>query len=408
MTLDVGRVGLDVDLGHPTETTHRATFDGGVETLFRGFINTSLANAKYLRSELLQQQGQLVAIRYSFDDTFDGYYLLAESRIDTTPLSYRAGIMPYEIAALRYGSDADVMLQSNLTGNTVTNAHSVTPTPWIAFPPGTLAVDVGSDSPTEFERTGEDGDMNVLINLDRDSDPTWSVTPANYYQGSAKILTEGLVRAGRGLPRNDPADWSLENGFIRMRPSAYQSTSDGELDFYWHNGTSWSTTPISFRIDWDGTDAITEWHYMTVLLNTPEQVTIRLVRDANTSPPGAHQHQLDCTLRRGAPYIAFYYKYAGSDLQHEVSRTATDAATSATGYITDSDTSDGNKWILGSPQSQTQDTTNGRIRASIASEFFKFYIASDIGNNGTGNDAPAAIQQQYHGWVSESVRAVRR
>ena len=408
--LRVGRVGTDtVDLNHPSEATITNRFESGRELMLRGFLtSTTVANARYLRTEILAQQGRLVALVYTGDDLFDGYYVLAESRVDIDPGTYRYGGFPYEIALIRIGSDSRTQLQSLLTGNTVTNAHSVTPSPWIAFPPNTLAVDVGGYNPTEAVRTGASGAMNLLVGLDRNADPTWSVTPGSYYGGSAKLYTQGLLRAGLDLPKNDPTDWIVENDFVRIRPAVYQGTSNGELEFYFHSGSAWSTTPVNFHIDWDGSTKVPRWHFMTPLWNEPEEVRIRLVRDAETSPPGAHSHQLDINVRRGAPYASFYYKYSGNDLLHEVSRSAADPATTATGYITDSGTIDGHKWILGSPQAQTQDLTNGRIRATVASPFLKFFIGAALNNATTGQNAPASVMAQYHGWVAETVRAVRR
>jgi hypothetical protein len=283
--LTIGRVGLEVDLNHPAEAIWSSRFDQGKELVLRGFLTaSSTTNARYLRNELIAQQGRLIAVTYTGDDLYNGFYILSESRIDVSPGSHHFGGFPYEVVLIRIGSDSRTELQSLLTGNTVTNAHTATAVPWLAFPAGALAVNVGDDTPTEFSRTGAAGQMNVLININRDTDPTWSVSPSSYYSGSVKLYTQGLLRAGLDLPKNDPADWSLENDFVRIRPSDYQGTSDGELDFFFHNGTSWSTTPISFHIDWDGSAKVSKWHFMTPLWNEPEEVRIRLKRDAETAP----------------------------------------------------------------------------------------------------------------------------
>ena len=126
---------------------------------------------------------------------------------------------------------------------------------------------------------------------------------------------------------------------------------------------------------------------------------VRTVRDAETSPPSAHRHELDIAVRRGAPYAACYYKYTGADSTHSVFRTATDAATAAAGYIKDADTI----------SAHTQDTTNGGIVPTVSSKYFKFYIGAAIDNaaNASG-DGPNDIRDQYTAWGSETVRAVRR
>ena len=78
--------------------------------------------------------------------------------------------------------------------------------------------------------------MAVFLDIPTTADPTWSIDPANYYDGSVKLYTEGRLRAGQDF-KNDPAYWEINNGLIRVRPSTFGGTSDGELDF-----SFWSTS----------------------------------------------------------------------------------------------------------------------------------------------------------------------
>lgn len=406
--LTIGRVGLDVELPHPSEWSESARIDSGREIAIRGFLLAAdSAQTSALRTELLEQMGKLTPVTYTLDPLLNGFYILTETRIDSLPVSYRGrGVYPFEVLLYRVGSDSRTELQSLLTAATVTNSHSITAQYWHATPPAALAYNVGSGAPLEKTRTTEDGAIAVYLDIPAQSDPTWSVAPGSYYGGAARLYTAGRLRAGQDFT-NTAADWSLENGLIRIRPVPYQGTSTGELDLYvWSSG--WSSN-IRWKILWSGTTKIPKWHYMTCIRNDPEVVVIRLVRDAETSPPSAFQHQLDLTLRRGAPYVSCYYKYTGGASTHAVARDSVDAATGATGYIKDTGTISGHRWVLGTPQAHTQDTTNGKITPTVSSQYFKFWIGAAVSDAADGSGhGPADIAKQYMGWVGETVRAVRR
>lgn len=407
--LTIGRVGLDVELGHPSEWTERARFESGREITIRGFLQAATASeVAALRTELLEQTGKLIAVTYSLDPEFSMFAVTTEVRIDTMPTSYRINFFPFEIALFRIGSDSRTELQSLLTGATIVNAHSLTPQPWHAIPPAALAYNAGIGvAPTETSRDAEDGTMGIFLDIDPTEDPSWSVSPASYYGGAVKVLTQGRVRAGQDV-RNGPADWSLENGLIRIRPVPYQGTSTGELDMYLYSGSAWSTA-IRWKIMWSGSTKIPKWHYMTIVRNDPEMAIVRLVRDAETAPPSAHRHTLDLVLRRGAPFVACYYQYSGGIATHGVARDSADTCTTQTWGLKDDATISGHRWVLGTPQAHTQNTTTGQITASVSSRYFKFWIGGAINDaaDATG-DGPADLAKQYAGWVSETVRAVRR
>ena len=138
--LTIGRVGLDVELNHPSELSESRSIDSR-EFMLRGFIrSTSVELTKYLRNELLEQQGQVVAVTYSLDSHFDAFYLLAESRIESMETSYlRRGLFLFEVSLFRIGASARVEFQSNITGTVLENTIGLLESevkPFIAPPPG--------------------------------------------------------------------------------------------------------------------------------------------------------------------------------------------------------------------------------------------------------------------------------
>lgn len=406
--LTIGRVGLDVELPHPSEWREESTEDGR-EIMLRGWLRAgTTAEVQALRTELMNQNYTMVACTYTLDTNFDGFYVQTSIRVDTVPVSYARNIFAFEVTLFRIGSDSRTELQSLLTQAPVTNSHSTTPEYWWSPPVGALAINTGAGlaSPTEWSRTTADGEIAVFRDIDQAADPTYSVSPATYYDGAVTLTTEGRVRTGQDF-KSDPAYWEISNGLIRVRPSTYAGSSDGAIDFSWWS-TSWGTD-VGFVVKWQNSVAIPAWHYVTALTNTESVVTIRLVRDAATAPPSAHRHELDITVRRGSVYAALYYKYTGAASTHSIFRESTDAATGATGYIKDSGTISGHRWVLGTPQAHTQDTTNGGIVPTVSSRYFKAYIGAAIDDaaSGTG-DGPDEIRDQYTAWTGEAVRAVRR
>lgn len=410
--LTIGRVGLNVvDLDHPASWKMERSFDNA-SIILGGYVrSTTIANAKYLRNELLNQQGSLIALTYTGDDFLDGFYILRSVRMETVINSYRIGLFPFELDLFYIGNHSSTELQSLLTVGDVQNDFSTTPFPFHAVPVGALAYNAGpTGTPTERIRETEEGNLSVFEEISATEDPSWAVSPASYYLGSSKVFTAGMLRAGLTIPANSPTDWYISNGLVEVRASVYQGSSDGDIELRFYDGSAW-TQWIDFRLVYDDINIIPQWHYLTIVRNTPEAVTVRLVRDAATVPASAHRHSLDVTLRRGSHFAAFIWNYTFTHAG-AVYRDTADAATRPGGasYIYDSDTIDSQKWILGSPRAFTEDTTNGGIVLDVEATAFPFWIGFLKGgsvSNDTG-DGPADLAKQYTGWVSETVRAIRR
>ena len=115
--LTVGRIGLELDLNHPSELREVRSIDSR-EFILRGFLRSStLTNTNYLRDELLEQQGHVVAVTYTLDPHFDAFYLLSDSTIESMETSYlRRGLWLYELSLFRIGASARTEFQSNVTG----------------------------------------------------------------------------------------------------------------------------------------------------------------------------------------------------------------------------------------------------------------------------------------------------
>lgn len=414
-SLTIGRVGLDVTLEHPYSWD-----SSGRSDRVRGYITDStVANRNAIRSELVEQVGRLVAVTWTKDTTRDGFYIVrsASVRSDVNRKSFETdGLMEFTVDLDRIGSVGSVELQSLITGTVVANDFGVITTetkPFHAPSVGALTYDSGSGAPTVIERTTSDGAITVFEDITDTENPTWSVSPSTYYSGAAQIKVSSLLRSGLDAP-NDPEDFELSNGLVRLKPGTTASVSDGTLEVEWYDGSAWDTAKVFYLTH--ATVQIPRWHYITILRNTPEECRIRLVRDAAESPPTSYRHILDISLRRGSRFLACYYTWTNTAIDMQIRVETNEASTAVTptgatgtfGIRATSNDASGNRFVLACPKTQTQDLTNGRI-TQAATTTFPFMIGSEVGGSGAASgDQAADLMLQYLGWVSETVRAVRR
>lgn len=410
--LNVGRISLQVE---PSEWAIERSLDSQ-NFAFRGFlIAADQTTTRYIRDELIAQHGDLIAVTWSTDPWFNGFYYLTDVRVETVPVSYmRRGLFPFEISMYRVGGYATTELQSLITSGDRLNDFGTTAQPYHAPAIGALAYNAGAGNPSEISRDTADGNITVYLDIDPAEDPSWSVDPANYYDGAVEIYTDGdTLRCGRELPGNDPTDWYMSNGLVQIRPQTYQGASNGRFEIRPWDGAAWDSW-IDFKITYDATNDVPQWHYMTIVKNTPEACIVKLVRDAATVPASAHRHSLDFLLRRGSPFVECIYSYSATTgtFTHRVGRDQVESITrpsTASSYVYATNLTDNHRWTIGAPYLFTASTTNGYITMDASNRIMPFYVGFIINNstNGSGG-GPVDLTQQYTGPVAETVRAVRR
>lgn len=411
--LTIGRVGLDLDLDHPASWQESRGVDER-EFVVSGWLrSTSVTNTKVLRSELLEQQGQLVAVTYSEDDHFDGFYILGDVRIDTVISSYLyAGLFPFEIGLFRIGGESRVELQSNVTGTVLTNDHGLASSevkPFIAPPVGHSAFDWEASSINSFSRTTEDGNITVYTSGgDFSEDASWGADPSTYYSGACELYVGSTLRLRSGLDvPNEPGNWSIDNGLVRVQP---ESGNTGRIEVSCYGGAAWeSTKDIAFD---RGGSKISGFNYFSVSRNSPEAVIVRLVAGGGAFS----RHVIDLQIRRGAPFVMGVWNTTLAAGTLKVMRDTTEASTavtptgasSAVGVRATSNDGDGNRFFIFTPQSHTADTTEGGV--SVAStQQIRFAIGHEIdGSSAATDDAADECALQYFGYFGERVRAVWR
>jgi hypothetical protein len=381
----------------------------------RGWLRDStLAETKILRTELVGHAGDLIAITDSTDTDINGFYYVDDVSVtaeaDKGSLQ-GTGLFQFDARLTFVGRYSSTELQSLLTMVDAVEDFSTTESYWWAPSIGAQAVDAGGAAPVIVERDGADGTIAVATDMTSGTNPTWSIDPSSYYDGAVELYADGdVLRTGTEIPM-DTTDWYISNGLMQVRPSAYQSTSDGELDVRFHDGTAWGDWQ-GFFLNWAGSNKIPSWNFVSVLVNQPELVIIRLVRDAAESPfATTTKHELDLTLRRGGRFVCGLYKFTGpTAYTHALEAAGSDTVTRPGGtasYVYLDTLVSGDRIVYGTPKAFTLATRE--IQLNATSKYMPFWIGAEVdsGSAASGNQA-ADLAEQYVGQVAEVVRAVRR
>lgn len=403
--LQIGRLGLETDLPHPFAFNDASPSNGGRALSIQGHIKDTadLATAKYFRDEFIYQarsplQSGLVPVISVSDPNLDGFYILESTSLQ---MSHRlgslqsTGFIPFTANLTKVET---VMFASGLTGGVIQNDHSVvTGDPFLAPPGGYTTFTPGAGSTRA--RPSADGTVHSFYSVDETSTPFWSVTPANYYNGAAKLRVGNplRLRTGTTVP-DDPDNWQIDNAHIRLT-----GNSSGEFTIEINDGATWQSS-TAFEILEAGT-AVGAWDHLTVLRNEPHEVAIRLIQTRNSATRG--RITLDLSLRRGAVFAnGLHTTTSSADLK--IQRTATDAATAFSPYgVHDSaNDGDGNRWVLGTRHTKTDDLVNGGITRT-ASTLFDWFVGIELdGSSAVTKDTAADMGAAYIHALAERVSPV--
>jgi len=312
-----------------------------------------------------------------------------------------------------------------LTGKLLDNAHSITSTSQqFHSPPGNHYNYFHQSNPTDGTRVAGDlttatASDTVTMRIKRDnnlrgSNAQFHVDPADFYKGSVRITTDSQVRNGLASP-NVSAGAILENGIVKIRVGS--NTTQSRIVSY-----LWDTTSYGSETEWaihrgtpSGSNQLaTEfrgWKTIQILRNTPELGIIRLTSHYQAS--GQDRLTLDISLRRGAHHASLILNQSpiSSRLNISLSEDPSSDADTATGYIkAGAVDDDGNKWLLGSPSSFTEDLVRGLIYPTSGGTQFKAFIGyelyeSDLSvfSQNTGD----SVRDQYLDNVSEYCKVVK-
>lgn len=443
--LHIGRLSIT----SPQSVNFQAT-DGGRDLIVNGSIGGSavtLDHIKYIRDELVSMAsyGLVVPLRYDGDDTYDGYVKIRTSSVNTS--RYTLGGFSYNIQFEYLGRSGEIQFESRFTGAMLDNDHDVTTTTMqYHSPPVNHYNYYHAGQPEDNTRLCKDltstvtGATNTLrlktdSNL-RDSNATYHVEPEDYYKGAVRISTgtydtgftktngvktydETKLEVRNGLfSKNKPTELVLENGLIKIVFG--NSTTQALFDTYifdvsdYQSGKTWAfsrgqpTGTDQLGNNWQG------WRTMQILKNHPECATVRLTSYLNSDSKDGRL-VVDFTLRRGAHHVSIVAnQFTASRFNLSLETASGTNASTGTGYIIDGSSSpeDGNKWILGSPESNSSSLEYDVEREMMykSGAVMKAFIGYELAQEDSSiNDADDAvdIRDQYFDNVYEYQKLIK-
>ncbi|MFD9465328.1 hypothetical protein [Streptomyces sp. NPDC060027] len=303
----------------------------------------------------------------------------------------------WKVGLTRLGSDAEVDLQSRLTGVVRVNDFSLTGERWHAPPIGHYGYQTGTTNPTTMTRTGADGAMTVYRGIPTGASPRWGCAPTSYLNGRVRLTSSGTEVCGVDQPLS-ATGWALTNGLVNVTTSA-----SATFDVQAYTGGAWRSK--LWNVSASGSAAsITSWDGATLLRNDCEHVIVRLTKSLN---PG--RATLDLTLRRGARTVEGYLQTTTSNtLAAYRSTLETNTSFAASGYVTaTANDADSNRFAAGSARTFTAHTNGGVTKAAATSLDFWIGVAAG-GGSAVSGDAATDLRNQYVGALPETIYAVRR
>ena len=403
-----------------------------------GGIEATLDHVKYIRDELvsLAAYGLVVPFRYDGDSSYDGYVRINSSSVSTNRYT-RAGFS-YSVDFEYLGRSGEIQFESRFTGALLDNDLDITSTSnQHHAPPGNSYNYYHPGQPTDGTRVASDltstsSGATTTLRLKTDSDvrdfnATYHVEPGDYYKGSCRVST-GTFSTGTGttglevknglFSSNKPGQLVLENGLIKLIFSSsttragftsyifdvsdYQSSKD------WAFSRGEPTGSSQLGDDWQG------WQTMQILKNHPECATVRLTTYLNSDSKDGRL-VVDFSLRRGSHHVSIVAnQFTASRFNLSLETASGTNASSGTGYIYDGSSSpeDGNKWILGSPESASSslnfDATREMMYKSGAQmkAFLGYQLAQEDASINTG-DTLNSVRDQYLDNVYEYQKIIK-
>tara|TARA_B100000287_G_C20665324_1_gene791565 strand:+ start:778 stop:2049 length:1272 start_codon:yes stop_codon:yes gene_type:complete len=382
-------------------------------TLSGSFYADTVATAKDYRDELISLANSTLTVPFTYtgDTTFKGFCTVEDSSVRARKLA--TGYFDYSVSITAKGRPSEMMFESNMSGALLTNSHSLTTSsttyaPWHAVPVNTYNY-YHTEAPVNATRATEDGNLEMFYDANlRNSGAQWICEPADFYKGGAKITINSVVKTGY-LTQNYPTGAEISNGIVKITSGSTTDESRFTVQFY-DNGSWTSSREIAFTYGSSGTEWKL-WKTVQILRNEPQECVLRFTTYSDSGGDG--RLVVDVGVKRGAHHISLVANQGPTSDRAAASRINLDGVTdvgalsSSTGYLKESSAdSSGQKFIFGSPQNFTADTTNKLIH--ISAKQFKTFIGYEYNASSPATiDASDAVRDQYLEGLYENVRLVR-
>lgn len=396
-TMTVGRVAL---LERPA--VEESADDGRSVTMKAREWGNKLGNAvpRTRGDGLLGHVGQVVPVAWGRQTHRDGWYRVDSAQATEVTQDGGWSAVEWSTSLDLVGLDAEVEVESRLSGGNRVHASAATPELWHAPAAGADYL-VGTSTPGYVDRVGEGGTVRVYRAIPAGAHPRWSVPAAGALVGAVSVSVGGVVRTGLACP-DTPATWALSNGVMRVEPR----TSAGTLRLTSYLASGWGT-PKVFDIK-RGSTSLGAAQHVTILRNDVCECVIRLTW---AHSPG--RTVADLTLARGARHVGVYVQQYAAPSALRIDDNGGGGVVSdqlaPSGYIERQPAdADGNFWVIGSAVAATAAGTFG-LAANVAALGLPAYIGVVRGGaSAVAGDGAAQVNAQWLGQPAQAERVIHR
>lgn len=403
--------------------------DGDVLSFTIEVEASSFAALQVARQQLLAYPGAgVVPVTWADDANWDGFYVVSRCSVSPPAQYLNTYWARVDIELVRVGGYSSPVVEL------IVNAVERTPTPTssqvlVGIP--TAAASSWWSYPTtataQSARVSETGSVTPFT-IDASSgaaiDETfqYQVAPADFYDGAATIEFSPTGSdpwypvVGRQLQSAAPGSVRVGNGLVRCKVSAAAAIT---VEVY--NGTSWEALAQTFTV---GSGVISSASAFAVgpvyasaskprvLVEGVEECVLRVpILGSDTSMRAS----LDISVRRGNRFVSFQGSglprtpvTSGSNVSWVVQASGgsvthvTTADWSEAIYLTSND-ANGNRWVLGSSDATSYDTTDRGIAGNAVDPKFVIGVELD-GTSATGVNEWEDLLAQW--WAATSIASV--
>lgn len=350
----------------------------------------SRAHVEAAHGNLKAMAGLTVPVTFTDKAELTGFY-----RVDSAGSTYEkwangaVQTASWRVDLTLIGGSSDVEIESRVPTIARLKDHATTPVFWHAPAGGSSSYYTGATVPAAtISRTSADGVIRVYLGIPLAVAPRWTVKAEDYLIGAARLSFLGFRRIGKFTP--PLATWEMSNGLVKIVPGPTGSVIISAWD-----ASQWrSAKTVTFTVSGA---ALTDQPDITIMRNDPEEVAIRL-----TYPIATGRTTVDLALRRGSRFATVLMKRHSSAA---LGIGSTGTYGNVTGGIRESSAdADGNRLVMGSARTVTQNLTSISKATTVAD----YFIGHEIDAAPQTGDAYLDLLAQYLGSTGERIKVVRR
>ena len=416
MTLQIGRVGLDISFDNPNTF---ATDSGRKVTMTGEYVATSLAAAQALRQQLLGTFGgaegppePVIPVVWSEDDSVAGYYRPIRCTVENKELSLVDFAFRFSCELERIPAYQSPTISSRSIGWERSGAGGVSEDYYLAYPADAKWTELSNaDTGNYYVRPGPGGSSRLYVDPSLASSVSLArIDPADFHDNRPYIKVNGYEVVGPDVPAiGNGDDWELGNGHIKLQGAAgsYTFRLTGPLGA---TPTSWGTA-YAFKAGayLSGSRKTLRPDHVEVVDLGFDRAAICLTGGIQTAgSTDQYRVKLILAVRRGMYHVegviqtnlscqAFLEDNAGASLT---------VVTAGKTLRSTANDADGNRiWIASGTTLNTTSAGSGLVYANVSGRTLPFGLGVEI--NGSSAATPDKYDEQIDNYWAEQVVAVQ-